>query len=89
LAKGRTVLNRRFAKGRTVLNRRLEIMMYNSSASVNQQSSGFHKISTIFTHFSRIFHVKNASNYEEKANGLETIHFKRKQLNKLAYIPRV
>jgi hypothetical protein len=42
-------------------------ILYNSSASLNPQSTGFHKISTMFSLFYMIYRVKYEENCEEKA----------------------
>ena len=41
-------------------------ILYNSSACQQRESTGFRKISMIFTLFRMIFHVLNVSNYVEK-----------------------
>ena len=38
-------------------------ILYNSSASVNQQSTGFPKMFMIFSLFNKLYYVKNALNY--------------------------
>jgi hypothetical protein len=41
-------------------------ILFDSSASVNQQSTAFRKVSAIFSQFSMVFHVMDAVNHEEK-----------------------